>query len=62
MTQTPSINSGRSPSADGYPLETVKTAAPMEEIVRRTMEHLQQKVRVQQAILFGSHAQGEADA
>jgi predicted nucleotidyltransferase len=34
----------------------------MEEIVRRTIERLQQKVRVQQAILFGSHAQGEADA
>ena len=43
-------------------METTKTATGTEEIVRRTIERLQQKIQVQQAILFGSHAKGEADA
>ena len=43
-------------------METTKTAPRTEEIVRRTIERLQQKIQVQQAILFGSHAKGEADA
>lgn len=43
-------------------METVKTATGTEEIVRRTIERLRQRVRVQQAILFGSHARGETDA
>jgi len=43
-------------------VETTKTATGTEEIVRRTIERLQQKIQVQQAILFGSHAKGEADA
>ncbi len=43
-------------------METSKAATRTEEIVRRTIERLQQKIRVQEAILFGSHAQGEADA
>ncbi len=43
-------------------METTKAAIRTEEIIRRVIESLQQKVRVQQAILFGSHARGEADA
>ena len=43
-------------------METTKTATRTEEIVRQAIERLQQKIRVQQAILFGSHASGEADA
>ena len=43
-------------------METTKTATRTEEKVRRTIERLQQKIQVQQAILFGSHAKGEADA
>jgi len=42
-------------------VETVKTAARTEEIVRQTIERLRQRVRVHQVILFGSHARGEAD-
>ena len=43
-------------------METNKTATHTGEIVRRAIERLQQKILVQQAILFGSHAVGEADA
>ncbi|MFI5341085.1 MAG: nucleotidyltransferase domain-containing protein [Candidatus Methylomirabilales bacterium] len=42
-------------------METAKTATRTEEIVRLAVERLQQKIHVQQAILFGSHARGEAD-
>lgn len=42
-------------------METTETATHTEEIVRRAIERLQQKIQVHQAILFGSHALGEAD-
>ena len=48
--------------ADGGPVEVVKAATDTEQIIRRTIEHLQRRVRVRQAVLFGSHARGEADA
>lgn len=43
-------------------METAKTANRTEEIVRLAVARLQQKIHVQQAILFGSHARGRADA
>ena len=43
-------------------METTKTATGTEEIIRRAVERLRQEIRVDQAILFGSHAQGDADA
>ena len=43
-------------------MEVVKAATDTEQVIRRTIEHLQRRVRVQQAVLFGSHARGEADA
>lgn len=42
-------------------METVATAARTEEIVRRTIEHLRRKVRVDLVVLFGSSARGKAD-
>ena len=41
--------------------EAKDVAARAEELVRRTIEYLSRKVRVHQAILFGSHARGDAD-
>ncbi|MBI4607616.1 MAG: nucleotidyltransferase domain-containing protein [Candidatus Rokubacteria bacterium] len=41
-------------------MEKTKAAPRAEELVRRTIEHLCLKVRVDQAILFGSYARGEA--
>ena len=43
-------------------METIKTAPRAEEVARRTIEHLGQKVRIDLAVLFGTHARGEADA
>lgn len=43
-------------------METAETTSRTEEIVRRAIDRLQQKIHVQQVILFGSHAKGEADA
>lgn len=43
-------------------METTKTTTHTEEIVRRAIEHLRQKIRVQQVVLFGSHVRGEADS
>ncbi len=43
-------------------METAQTTTQTEETVRRTIERLQHNIHVQQAILFGSHANGEADA
>ena len=43
-------------------MEAITERAQTEEIVRRTIERLHRKVRIHQAILFGSHARGEADA
>ena len=34
-------------------VETTKTAAHTEEAVRRAIEHLQQSILVQEAILYG---------
>jgi len=42
-------------------MEEIKTPANTEEVIRRAIEYLQQRVRIHQAILFGSHARGEAD-
>jgi predicted nucleotidyltransferase len=42
-------------------VEKVKTATRTEELVRRTIEYLGRRIRVHQAILFGSHARGAAD-
>lgn len=42
-------------------METAKTSSRQEEVVRRTIERLLRDVRVELAILFGSHARGEAD-
>lgn len=52
----------RNDGADGGPVEAVKAAPDTKQIVRRTIEHLQRRVRVRLAVLFGSHARGEADA
>ena len=43
-------------------MEKTKAATRPEELVRRAIEYLRERVQVQQAILFGSHARGEADA
>lgn len=42
-------------------MEEAATATRTETLIRRTIEHLSRKIRVQQAILFGSHARGDAD-
>jgi uncharacterized protein len=38
-----------------------KQAANPDEVIRQAIEYLLQKIRVDQAVLFGSHARGEAD-
>lgn len=38
-----------------------KQAANKEEVVRRAIQYLLRKIRIDQAVLFGSHARGEAD-
>lgn len=38
-----------------------KTSARAATLVRRTLDYLRPKIRVDQAILFGSHARGGAD-
>ena len=42
-------------------METVTATPRTEELIQRTIEYLKQKIHVQQVILFGSHARGEAD-
>jgi predicted nucleotidyltransferase len=42
-------------------MEKAAAATRTENLIRQTIEYLSRKVRVQQAILFGSHARGEAD-
>jgi predicted nucleotidyltransferase len=42
-------------------MATVETTTATKEIVRQAIDFLRQKIRVRQAILFGSHARGEAD-
>jgi predicted nucleotidyltransferase len=41
-------------------VEKVKTAAQAEELVRKTIEYLRKRVRVDRAVLFGSYARGDA--
>lgn len=42
-------------------METVATTTHTETIIKQAIGFLQRKIRVHQAILFGSHARGEAD-
>ena len=42
-------------------MEAVRTGIRTEEVVRRTIERLLQDIRIHQAVLFGSHARGDAD-
>jgi predicted nucleotidyltransferase len=42
-------------------METGETTTGVEKVVRQTIDYLRQKIRVQQVILFGSHATGRAD-
>ncbi|MGH8009498.1 MAG: nucleotidyltransferase domain-containing protein, partial [Candidatus Binatia bacterium] len=43
-------------------METVETTIGAgKKVVRRAINHLRQKIQVQQVILFGSHAKGKAD-
>ncbi len=39
----------------------VKEAPNPDEIIKKAIEYLLRKIRVSQAVLFGSHARGEAD-
>jgi predicted nucleotidyltransferase len=39
----------------------VKQGANPDEVIRQAIEYLLQKIRIDQAVLFGSHARGEAD-
>lgn len=47
--------------ADRGFMEATKTATHPEKVIRQAIEFLRQKIRVQQAVLFGSHVRGEAD-
>ena len=42
-------------------METVETTTHTETIIKQAIGLLRRKIRVHQAILFGSHARGEAD-
>ncbi len=42
-------------------MEAGKATSEADALVRRTLDYLSRRIRVQQAILFGSHARGEAD-
>jgi len=42
-------------------VEEVKAATQTEDLIRRTLEYLRQRIKVEQAVLFGSHARGGAD-
>jgi len=42
-------------------VETVKATAEAGTVVRQTLRYLGRRIRVQQAIVFGSHARGAAD-
>jgi len=42
-------------------MEKTEQATNTEEVVRRAIEYLLRKIRIDQAVLFGSHARGEAD-
>lgn len=42
-------------------MERAGTSIKREEVVRRAIEYLLRRVQVDEAVLFGSHAKGEAD-
>lgn len=42
-------------------METVAARPRTDELIKRTIEFLNQRIHVQQVILFGSHARGQAD-
>jgi predicted nucleotidyltransferase len=42
-------------------METVETATTMRAVIKRAVEYLQRKIRIQQVIVFGSHVTGGAD-
>lgn len=42
-------------------MEATKTATHPEKVISQAIKFLRQKIRVQQVVLFGSHARGEAD-
>jgi predicted nucleotidyltransferase len=43
-------------------MEATETATHTEKVIRQTIEELlQRRIRIHQAVLFGSHARGEAD-
>jgi predicted nucleotidyltransferase len=42
-------------------MEATETATHTEAVIKQAIEFLLQQIRVQQAVLFGSHAKGEAD-
>ncbi len=42
-------------------MEAVAAASETDAVVRRTLDYLARRIRIQQAILFGSHACGQAD-
>jgi uncharacterized protein len=55
------VYSGISIEANGGLMAKAKQATNPDEVIRRAIEHLLQKIRVDQAVLFGSYARGEAD-
>ena len=42
-------------------MEAVKAASDADALIRQTLDYLGRRIRVQEAILFGSHARGGAD-
>jgi predicted nucleotidyltransferase len=42
-------------------VEAIEATADAGSLIRRTLSYLGRRIRVQQAILFGSHARGAAD-
>lgn len=54
---------GNIPSeADGGHVDKTATAIHTEELIKRAIDYLRQRVRLEQAVLFGSYARGDADA
>ena len=42
-------------------MEAIKAAADADTVIRRALDYLTDRIRIQQAILFGSYARGGAD-
>lgn len=42
-------------------MEAIEAAVDTERLIRGTLDYLARRIRLQQVILFGSHARGEAD-